>query len=305
MPTPLVALKRVLPDGYIELHELAIMFPFFFDLRDNLRHRDAYINILFYRVYNRQGELINEINRPLVLNMDSFVKWRSSELDEKLNNWLKKRGFEHEYNMLKRFFEDHVALPRANVRAICRLFSIPIGSYLLIAITDAYLKLDYLGKKYIPIPGEGLSTWYSELADKIRKDIEHFLDTVREASFQEVFIPFANVKELAEVSHDLLEAMTRYNERDYEASIKFFRKAVEGIRKYLQNIGQIDDIEKRAEELRSFSSKAYSLFSNFGEHYKTYGGPEEAELAKDITISLARYIASKIKSGRMAIKQKK
>ena len=97
--------------------------------------------------------------------------------------------------------------------------------------------------------------------------------------------------------------MKRFDDKDYEGSVKFFRKACEGLKIYLEKAQRVDGLEKRADELKRFSKSAYSLISNFGEHYKTSGGPEEAILARNLVLSLSRYLAEKLASKRIIIKK--
>jgi len=99
---------------------------------------------------------------------------------------------------------------------------------------------------------------------------------------------------LPDVAADLIEALTRFYMSDYEGSIKFFRKVIEGIRKYAREKDVPGMSKNRQELLKEYLSKAYQLVSNFGEHAGTYGFMPEAILSKDISVALCRYLISYI-----------
>jgi len=102
---------------------------------------------------------------------------------------------------------------------------------------------------------------------------------------------------LQDVATDLVEALTRFYTTDYEGSIKFFRKVVEGLRNYIREKDIPGMGKNRQELLEGFASKAFQLISNFGEHAGTYGSMHEATLSKDIALTLSRYLASYIRRG--------
>jgi len=105
------------------------------------------------------------------------------------------------------------------------------------------------------------------------------------------------ITELSNIAMDLIEGLTRFYKSDYEGSIKFFRKAVEGLRNYVQ-LNKLEGIDgNRRDLLRAYLSKAYQLISNFGEHSGTRGFMPEAVLSKDIAVSSCRYVATYLKRG--------
>jgi len=99
---------------------------------------------------------------------------------------------------------------------------------------------------------------------------------------------------LQDVAADLVEALTRFYMADYEGSIKFFRKVVEGLRNYIRGRDIPGMGAKRRELLEELASKAFQLISNFGEHAGTYGSMHDATLSKDIALALSRYLVSYI-----------
>jgi len=95
---------------------------------------------------------------------------------------------------------------------------------------------------------------------------------------------------LNNIALDLMEGLKRYHRGDYEGSIKFFRKVVEGLRKI--NIQRTIMSENRSELLRDTLKKVFHLLSNFGEHSGTYGFRAEAILSKDLAVSFSRYLTN-------------
>jgi len=102
---------------------------------------------------------------------------------------------------------------------------------------------------------------------------------------------------LGDIASDLVEALKRFYMSDYEGAIKFFRKVVEGLRKYVQSNRLEGMGDNRRELLRDYLSKAYHLISNFGEHSGTYGFMPEAVLSKDIAVSSCRYVVTYLARG--------
>jgi len=111
---------------------------------------------------------------------------------------------------------------------------------------------------------------------------------------------------LENISSDLFEGLKRFEQRDFEGSIKFFRKVTEGLKNFLkEKVELIDGLKGRKEKLAQLLSKSYDLISNFGEHYRTVGGYEEALLAKEIAVSLCTYIAQKTRTGKIMYSKEK
>ncbi len=101
---------------------------------------------------------------------------------------------------------------------------------------------------------------------------------------------------LSNVAMDLAESLRRFYMSDYEGTIKFARKVVEGMKKLVEEGKVSIASENRLKLLHDYLSKAYQLISNFGEHSGTYGFMPEAILSKDIALSACRYVISYLES---------
>jgi hypothetical protein len=95
-----------------------------------------------------------------------------------------------------------------------------------------------------------------------------------------------------DISKDLIQSIRRFNSGDFEGSIQFSRKVVEGIRQLI--IEEIINESNRQEKFKNYLNSSFSLLSNFGEHTGTSASEEEALLAKEIAFGLARYLVSKV-----------
>jgi len=127
--------------------------------------------------------------------------------------------------------------------------------------------------------------------DRVKESIEMERDALEQVGRDVEVIGILYDVKLQHITSDLIEALTRFYIADYEGSIKFFRKVVEGLRNHVQDEGIKGMNKKRLELVRTYLSKAFQLISNFGEHSGTYGFMPEAILSKDIAISACRYIA--------------
>jgi hypothetical protein len=100
-------------------------------------------------------------------------------------------------------------------------------------------------------------------------------------------------KNFFDLASDLREGLIRTEKNDHEGAIKFYRKTIEGFKLLMRN-KIIDDSESRTKEIKEFLSKAYSLLSNFGEHYGTRGFIDEGNFARDLTVAISRYMIKKL-----------
>jgi len=126
--------------------------------------------------------------------------------------------------------------------------------------------------------------------DKVKESIEMERNTLEQIGRDVEVIGILYDANLQYIASDLIEALTRFYIADYEGSIKFFRKVVEGLRNYVQDKGIKGMHENRLKLLRAYLSKAFQLISNFGEHSGTYGFMPEAIFSKDIAISACKYV---------------
>ena len=144
--------------------------------------------------------------------------------------------------------------------------------------------------EFIVLKGLGVPNKISDLVDAEKEALERVGKDVE-------VIGLLYTVGLTDVAADLVEALTRFYMSDYEGSIKFFRKVVEGIRGYVRENEVPGMSDNRQELLKGCPSRAYQLVSNFGEHAGTYGFMPEATLSKDIAVAFCRYLISYIGVG--------
>jgi len=176
-------------------------------------------------------------------------------------------------------------------------YGIPLGYY----VDLIFLNFVIDNRKYTIYPNE--TKLDLEVPDDLKRKILDEIENIKRISKTYEVVPLLSEVGLEDCSSDISEGLRRLNERDFEGAIKFFRKAIEGLKTHLKEIKSIDGIESRAEGLRDCLSKVYGLLSNFGEHYRTSGGMDEAALAKELTIAISTYIANKIKTGKVQYKE--
>jgi len=173
---------------------------------------------------------------------------------------------------------------------------LPVGRFIELLLISFRIKVREEGQESeieTPIfPGE----FRSELSDEVPSGVKILIKREKKAlksignDVETVGLLFD--VGLGHVAVDLVEGLTRYYMSDFEGAVKFFRKAVEGLRNYVKGVAVEGMGENRRELLEGFLSKAYQLVSNFGEHSGTYGFMPEATFSKDIAVACSRYIAS-------------
>lgn len=192
--------------------------------------------------------------------------------------------------------------------------SLPVNYYIVLAIyglrvfgsvksrsNEEYVKR--ITKFYPILPDSVEKVGFDEDTQSIWEDVKQRIEFVMKIAKEYGYWSMLVDTPLSNIADDLMEASSRYNMGDYEGAVKFYRKVVEGIRNFLQGVSRIDGSENRAKALLDFTKKAFHLISNFGEHFGTSGGQEEAELARNITLDLLKYIITKIKQKRIELKQ--
>ncbi|WFO75649.1 hypothetical protein J4526_01845 [Desulfurococcaceae archaeon MEX13E-LK6-19] len=275
-----VALRLV-----INVEEVVHRYPHYLNpryLTNRVHKAEAYVFV--HEVYTPKGGLLRSINKFYELPLASEVKYEGK---------LSYRG-------------DLVL----DVSDLCKDFDIPVGYYIIIELFG--LKCYYKSEKQSPettvktysLLPESVEEYYEEntperLVDVTRRLVNMCKDTLLHHGLISLLYEIG----LNDIASDLKVGVLSYAEKDYEKAIKFFRKVAEGFRDYLRGIEKVDNIKNRATLLYDYANSSFHLLSNFGEHYKTYGGPKEAELAKEIALSLARYMAFKIKAGKVTPKQ--
>lgn len=110
---------------------------------------------------------------------------------------------------------------------------------------------------------------------------------------------------LGEIANEMSDGHVRFEQGDYDGSIKAYRKVIEGFRNFLREKTVeegtqtykrlIDQSMNRTENIVTFLSKTYSLLSNFGEHYGTHAFDEEGIFARKLVESISEYLAKKLK----------
>lgn len=121
---------------------------------------------------------------------------------------------------------------------------------------------------------------------KIQEDIEQL------QRIGEEFTTIGSLYQLKlfEIANDLTEALLRFERNDFEGSIKFFRKVIEGLKNYIEGRPLVD--KNRTKKFSKLLSSSFGLISNFGEHAGTRGWIDEARLSKAIVVSTCRYLIS-------------
>jgi len=168
---------------------------------------------------------------------------------------------------------------------------IPVGYYVELILINMLQKLDYSIIEIPLFPKEiklFLSSW---VPDQLKKRVESEHKSLQEEVGKDVeTVGLLYQVKLNDIALDLLEGLKRYYRNDYEGSIKFFRKVVEGLKEV--NIQETMMSENRLRLLKDTLKKAFHLLSNFGEHAGTYGFHAEATLSKDLAVSFSRYLTN-------------
>jgi hypothetical protein len=216
----------------------------------------VYARIHVSRVFNDKGEIVKEIGETIESSVKaSFVG----------------------------FVTDLVSLHRRH--------GIPIGYFLELLLLAFIIKRDSTRTEISVYPNEfrhAISFWAPY---NVKVLVENYVDTLKKVKVGELFetINLLDSTGLHDLGSDLLEGLRRFYNGDYEGSIKFFRKVVEGLRDIVKQTNVFEG--HRKDFLNQYLSKAYQLISNFGEHIGTRGYMYEAELSRDIAVSASRYVA--------------
>lgn len=169
---------------------------------------------------------------------------------------------------------------------------IPVGN-IVQSLLMSFKYEDEGGTKEVAIfPGELRVFVDPNAPPMVKSKVEIDKASIEQVERNMVTIALLQSVGLNDVANDLLEGLLRYYMNDFEGSIKFFRKVLESIRQLLNTIDIVQLSEKRKDFLKQYVGKAYQLVSNFGEHAGTRGSKPEADLSKDITLSISTYIAT-------------
>lgn len=174
---------------------------------------------------------------------------------------------------------------------------VPKGSWIEILVTNfVFTEKDQNGEKRVtevPIcPKEMKLEIISFAPSSLHEQIKNENEALSKIGSSFETIGSLHEAGFHEIAGDLTQALLRMENNDYEGALKFFRKVIEAFKKHMQK-SEIETIgANRIDLMKRFLGATYSLFSNFGEHARTYGWVAEATLAKEITIPTIRYILS-------------
>ena len=141
---------------------------------------------------------------------------------------------------------------------------------------------------------------------EIHQQVEGELKALKEISNVFEASSFLKNVGLDDIAKELSDGHARFEQGDYDGSIKAYRKVVEGFRNFLREKTEeekeekifkrlIDGSANRTENIVGFLSKTYSLLSNFGEHYGTKAFDEEGIFARKLVESISEYLAKKLR----------
>jgi hypothetical protein len=168
-------------------------------------------------------------------------------------------------------------------------YGIACGYYVEVIATN-FIFRDGEATNFIPIlPNEFVADCHYLIKDLIGEEIK----LLKDVGHSYEIIGLLYQKKLGNIGDDFREAIIRFENHDYDGSIKFFRKVIEGFRTYVN--GNIVVSKNRTDNLKDFITKTFHLMSNFGEHTGTSASFDEAVLSKEITIALSSYLSKKIK----------
>jgi hypothetical protein len=180
-------------------------------------------------------------------------------------------------------------------------YGIPIGYFLEVLLISLIVKSESKQYGVVVYPDEFRYLIPSTIPQKVSNLVMGYAHALRELGGMYEVVDLLGTVGLQDISADLWEGLVRFYGGDYEGSIKFFRKVVEGLRNIVKEADTIEG--SRKEHLYEYLSKAYSLISGFGEHAGTRGSLPEARLSRDIALSTSRYLAEYLKLKQGSQKQ--
>ena len=178
-----------------------------------------------------------------------------------------------------------------------------------LSIPDGYI-LEFLAMSFVR-GKEEISIFPFEtridVVEKIREQVERELKALEEIGDVFEASSFLKIIGLEDIAEELSNGHTRFEQGDYDGSIKAYRKVIEGYRNFLREKTEeegkeektfkrlVDGSANRTENIVGFLSKTYSLLSNFGEHYGTQAFDEEGIFARKLVESISEYLAKKLR----------
>ncbi len=218
---------------------------------------NVYANAHIYRVFNEEGDVVKEFNKDIVAPVAG----------------------------LSGLFPTYIL----DLTEVHLGYGIPIGYFLEVLLISLTVKSGSKQFETLIYPDELKYLELSSPPSNVSTLVKSNVNVLKELGSTYEVIGHLSVAGLQDIATDLLEGLRRFYSSDYEGSIKFFRKVVEGLRNVIKGTDVFEG--NRKEFLYEYLSKAYQLISNFGEHAGTRGSLHEARLSRDLALSLSRYLA--------------
>jgi hypothetical protein len=177
---------------------------------------------------------------------------------------------------------------KLNLLNLCLDYGIPKDYFIEVIASNFIVTIQGVERIFIPIfPNEiVLDCDYG-----IKKQVEEEMGLLQKtAEGYEIIGKLYHIG-LTEIAEDLREGIIRSEKTDIDGSIKFFRKAIEGFKGWVN--AETLKSPNRVEAIKKYLAKTFHLLSNFGEHTGTEASINEAILAKELTISIAKYLVAK------------
>jgi len=230
----------------------------------------VYARVHVRRVFNEEGDVVKEVNENIEAPV---IEWETVKIN------------------IQEIIKTKIYV--LDLTKIHLDYSIPIGYFLEVLLIS--LTVESGTKRYgmLVYPDEFRYSMPPNIPQKVSNLVTGYAHVLRELGGMYEVVDLLGTVGLQEISADLWEGLVRFYGGDYEGSIKFFRKVVEGLRNIVKEADVIEG--SRKEHLYEYLSKAYSLISGFGEHAGTRGSLPEARLSRDIALSASRYLAEYLK----------
>jgi len=263
---PVIALQRIL-----ETNERILVDFTNPQLRyHHINESEIRVKCFVYRVFSKNGKLVEEPRSIEVFNLyeshNEILARDEWKLD--LTQFATSKGFPSEEVI------EFIAF-NLIVKGEKESFEIPLFP----GETEMYVDLSLPGKvrQYLEIDNSALSGIINDYG----------------------FVILLIEEKFSEIASDMLEGLSRIHREDPDGAIKFFRKVIEGWKKFLGSVPKNENNRNRVEKLKRFSAISYDLVSNFGEHTSTIGGNKEAKFAKLMAAGLSEYLLKYVKSDLM------
>jgi hypothetical protein len=238
----------------------------------------VYARVHIRRVFNEEGDVVKEVNENIEAPV---IEWETVKIN------------------IQEIIKTKIYV--LDLTKIHLDYSIPIGYFLEVLLISLIVKSESKQYGVVVYPDEFRYSMPPNIPQKVSNLVMGYARVLRELGGMYEVVDLLSTVGLQEISADLWEGLVRFYSGDYEGSIKFFRKVVEGLRNIVKGTDVIE--EGRKERLHRYLSGAYDLISSFGEHAGTRGSLPEARLSRDIALSTSRYLAEYLKLKQGSQKQ--